>query len=694
VPRDVGTGRGLNRAWRGAILSAIAGAFLASPAASQAESPAAPLAAGPGISEIVQVVEISSVSASPDGAAAAFRTEQARIDSNSHLLSWHVADVERGTVVELGGGGEAIYAEPGILVSEPAIWAPDGTAIFYRALVEDAIGIWRARIDGSGGRLVFRDGSDVESIRLEGASATLVLGPTRDEVRAAERREYLDGILIDESVALNQNLFRSGYVNGRLATQRLTGPWFTRVGLLWDLPRRQRSLDLLTLEVGASAPAPAPEAPAELAVDPGLTARSPAGEVARAVRENGETRVEVRPAAGGAPIRCSAPVCSERIVALAWRPGTRQILLTAQDMHLGQSLHLWDPATGRVRTLLWSDGFLSGGRDGQTPCALTRVAAICVTASAVSPPRLERIDLETGARTVLFDPNAALRRSLMPAVERLAWTTSEGENISGILLLPRNASGQRLPLFLNYYRCGGFLSGGVGDELPLLPLAGAGMAVACINAPAFAGVEDFLGRYDRALRAVASLVELLDERGLIDRRRVGMAGLSFGSEVTMWTLVHSDLLAAAAIASSQIEPAYYWVNSVRGRSQPEVLRRFWGLGSPDETPEAWRRHSAALNVDRISAPLLLQLPEQEARNVIELYSRLSRSPIPTELYAFPDAAHLKLQPRHRLAAHQRYFDWFRYWLQDHVDSDPARAGQYRRWQLLRERWRSEQSARP
>jgi dipeptidyl aminopeptidase/acylaminoacyl peptidase len=249
-------------------------------------------------------------------------------------------------------------------------------------------------------------------------------------------------------------------------------------------------------------------------------------------------------------------------------------------------------------------------------------------------------------------------------------------------------------LFVNYYHCGGFLSGGVGDELPFLPLAGSGMAVACINLAPANGVEDFLGRYPQGLRAVRSLVESLDELGIVDPRRVGMAGLSFGSEVTMWTLFNSDLLAAAAIASSQIEPTYYWFSAVRGSGQPEVLRRFWGLGAPEETPDAWRRQSAALNTDRISAPLLMQLPEQEARDVIELHSRLSRSRTPAELHVFPDAAHLKIQPRHRLAAHRRYVDWFRFWLQGHSDPDPAKADQYRRWRQLRERWRGSSSSTP
>ena len=79
------------------------------------------------------------------------------------------------------------------------------------------------------------------------------------------------------------------------------------------------------------------------------------------------------------------------------------------------------------------------------------------------------------------------------------------------------------------------------------------------------------------------------------------------------------------------------------------------------------------------------------------FARLSRSPkhmicrvpmgtgTPTELYAFPDEAHIKMQPRHWLAIYERNLDWFRYWLQGERDPDPAKAGQYERWDKLSER---------
>ena len=161
-----------------------------------------------------------------------------------------------------------------------------------------------------------------------------------------------------------------------------------------------------------------------------------------------------------------------------------------------------------------------------------------------------------------------------------------------------------------------------------------------------------------------------------------IGGLSFGSEVAMWTLIHSSLIAAASVASPQFEPSNYWFNGVRGRDHHEVLRRAWGLGAPEETPERWRLLSPALNADRIRAPLLLQLAEQESRYAVELYARLSNSTTPTEMHVFPDERHIKMQPRHRLAVYRRNLDWFRFWLQGYVDPDPAKADQYRRWQAL------------
>ena len=268
----------------------------------------------------------------------------------------------------------------------------------------------------------------------------------------------------------------------------------------------------------------------------------------------------------------------------------------------------------------------------------------------------------------------------------LNWRSKGGRLAAGVLLTGSGAPPRHAPLYVNYYHCDGFLRGGTGDEWPVTELLEAGFAIACINTIPLAGPQDAVENYRTGLEAVRALIDRLAAEGLVDRLRVAMGGLSFGSEVALWTAMNSRLLAALSIASTQFEPVRYWLDSMPGSDRARVVRSVWGLGRPDETPSRWKLVSPALNAARIQVPILFQLPEQEARMIPELYARLHLSGVPVELYAFPDEAHLKVQPRHRLAVYERNLDWFRYWLQGFSDPDPMKAEQYRRWDLLRERW--------
>src|SRR3546814_3313853 len=72
--------------------------------------------------------------------------------------------------------------------------------------------------------------------------------------------------------------------------------------------------------------------------------------------------------------------------------------------------------------------------------------------------------------------------------------------------------------------------------------------------------------------------------------------------------------------------------------------------------------SPTLNLDRIKAPILMQMPEQEYIHALDYTIPL----IPdhrADLYVFPHEPHQKFQPRPKLAAYERNLDWFRFWLQ-------------------------------
>ena len=636
---------------------------------------------------LAEVADIEALALSPDGRNVAFRVQHPSIELNTYAVDWYVAELATGAVRKVTDGGDVIYNN-GVIEFEAPVWAPDSRAFFFRALVGGAIAIWRATPDGSGRSQVIGGEADIESFAVGegGRSATFVTGPARAVVEAAERKEYDDGILIDATVDTRQGLYRSAYSHGRLGTQRLIGSWYQRDGLLWREPRSRHSLDLTTMrdtvvgrvEARSAVDEPTPEA---------VQVTSESGAVAVASGDGTKTGLTLSVSLpGGLNVVCSDPVCRNgTIAALAWRRDRQQILLTKQDPTFRHTLYLFDPATRRVSLVLRGDGLLSGGRADRAPCAVSARYAICVAAAAASPPRLVRVEFDKARVETLYDPNVALRAVAPPTVEHLSIPYGNVRTVAGVLLTPHRHLGARLPLFIMYYHCPGFLRGGMGDEFPFGPMTDAGFAVVCLTYGPMKAADTAIDNYEAAQASIEAVVSTLDRRGLIDPRRIGMGGLSFGSEVTMWMAMKTRLLAAAAIASPQPSPSGFWQVAIRGRDAPEQYRTRWKAGTPDEDPEGWRRISPEMNVPRIKAPLLMQLPEQEIASAMQFYARMTNTATPVELYAFPNESHLKLQPRHRYAVYRRNLDWFRYWLQGYRESDPATDAQYRRWDALKAR---------
>jgi dipeptidyl aminopeptidase/acylaminoacyl peptidase len=651
---------------------------------------AGPSIASVTIKDLVELTDVDGLSVSPDGRFAVFRTERADTGRNSYVLRWYSVDLAHGEVRDIGSGGDPVYADPGLLQPEKALWTADGRTIVVRALRDGVVGLWQADVGGHGMVPLVTGDADVldYSIGPDRRSVLYETGATRDQIRRAEQREYDDGILVDSTVDLSQNLIRGGSINGRMSTQRLVGYWWVRDGLLWRAPRQQHRVEVATRADAPVGP-PQPVPPFDLAkyLHP-QSVSNDQGEVA-SIHEDGARQSISVTFKDGRRVSCTDALCaSSRISSLAWRPGTHDLIVTFKDRQFRQSLYLWNLDSNSLRLVAANDGLLSGGRNDFLPCAASEAAAICVSAGPASPPRVEKIDLATGERTILFDPNAELRNAYAAKVSFIHWSIGGGLEAGGVLMEPAQSYPRPAPLYLNYNRCEGFLRGGEGNEWPIPQLLEAGYAVACINAVPLSGPQDGVRNYEIALKAVRALVDRLSGEGIVDRSRIAMGGLSFGSEAAFWVAMHAHLLAALSVSSEQTDPSSYWFGAMPGSDIPATRLKVWGYGKPDETPARWRVVSPALNADKIRIPVLLQLPEQEARAVPELYARLYEEGAPTELYAFPDEAHIKIQPRHRFAVYERNLDWFRYWLEDYRDPDPVKADQYRRWDALRVRWES------
>lgn len=647
---------------------------------------------------LVQTVDLSGPVISPDGRMVAYRTEQASIERNSYETAWYVAMLDgQAPPRKVADGGVPLRNSSGVTLPAHAIWSPDGRWIYYRALIDGRIAVWRAASDGSSANPVTREHADVRAFELadHGRALYYSIGPTREEVRDAEMGEYDSGIRIDASVALGQGLFRSGFLDERPMTQRLKDNEVIRYPLLSGVPDQWNALDLASGQSRSLAGPPEPivDAPPrvvggsirEFSVEPegsrfavvrgvgphdGLRA-APRTELA--VSRSGQSQ-------GGTWTVCGHLPCTDApITSIQWRPQSDEIVFTVTRMEEGfaQSIYRWDIAADAVHSVASGKGLLAGGRDRTSKCALSAATMVCVAADARTPPRLERIALDSGMRRVLHDPNEALAWDMARVRNQLLqWQGSDGTSFSGHLFVPESWGAGAVPLVINYYLCHGFIRGGVGDELPFASLARAGIASLCVNRAAMR--VNAVERYELGRAAVEGAVHHLASLGLVDPTRVGMSGLSFGSEVTFWTIMYSDVLAAAAVSSPMISPQMRLLAGLQAEPFEQRMEKFWQLGPLDESASSWERISPAFNLERLKIPILMQIPEQEYLHTLDYAVPLIRQGT-ADMYVFPDEPHQKFQPRHKLSVYQRSLDWFRFWLLNEEDPDPRKKLQYEAW---------------
>jgi dipeptidyl aminopeptidase/acylaminoacyl peptidase len=621
--------------------------------------------AGATIADILGVTDISGVSASPDGSWVAFRTDRPRLDTNDYESVWYVVPIDASAPPRrVADGGAMLFTDAGVAATQLPVWAPTSKAFYYRALVDGQVQVWRATIAADVPRQVSHDAADVRALRLDpvGGSLAYETGATREALAEAEARNDDDGTLVDATVDLTQPLVRGSVIDGKPASERLTGRWFDRGDLLWRTPLRSRVLAL----------PPEDSQPVVRAANGPTTA--------------GPIESPMRLPGGCVPDHC----LDGRWLSSSTIPGRRAVLVATLDRAHAETLSVWGPRDREGRVLNRFAGLASGDRRSETPCAVTARVAVCVEASASIPPRLIAIDLTRGKRTILFAPNVDLEKRMTIRPRPMRWTTLDGTIFTGVYFPPAGATNARpSPLVIHYYACDGFLRGGVGDEVPMLPLAASGIAVLCINQPWGAPrSQTSPADYDRAIAGIATIVDRLAANGVIDKSRVGITGLSFGSEIAYQAMWRLPYLRAAATSTGTLDPGFYWVNALPGRDTASALERVWGVGRPDEDKSGWARVSPLAHVDDMRAALLMQLPEQEARWSPEFHARLAATGTPVEVYAYADEAHIKRSPRHKLAVYSRTYDWLRFWLLGVEDPTPNKAEQYARWRAMSVRRRA------
>jgi hypothetical protein len=333
---------------------------------------------------------------------------------------------------------------------------------------------------------------------------------------------------------------------------------------------------------------------------------------------------------------------------------------------------------------------------------------ICVRQTASRPAHVVAVDPRSASVQVLADVNPEFRNLRLGKVERFEWDTptfawnEPGGALAG--LYPKRAYGyilyppdfdpkKKYPVFIDPYIASGFNP--LGAEHPLHAYAASGIVVLRTAFPLYTravGMQQLYSAelgYPHLSMLMESTLRALDvvaKRGFIDERRVGIGGVSHGTFVPLYMMQKYDRIAAISISSPHWGPLQYYASSRKAR---DAMAAF---DSPRLAADFWDDIDIAARVDTIEAPILMQLAAHESYALIPLIRNLADAGKPYDAYVFPAETHIKWQAAHLHAITSRNLDWFRFWLQDYEDPDPARSQQYRHWRELREQRRGSTAA--
>ena len=303
-------------------------------------------------------------------------------------------------------------------------------------------------------------------------------------------------------------------------------------------------------------------------------------------------------------------------------------------------------------------------------------------------PALWVEDTKTKVSRMIWDPNPQLKDIALGEVTVYRWTDRSGRNWSGGLFKPVPYEvGHRYPLVIQTH---GFSetefrpSGLFPTAFAARALAGAGLVVLQAN---MCPSPSSLGSPDEGVCNVEGLeaaIEQLVRSGLVDPTNIGIIGFSRTCFHVMEFLTSSAIhLKAASITDGVMEDYLQYMQEVDDSTVAREFDVMVGARPFGHGLQQWLTRSPLFNIDKVSAPLqVVGLGRWSLLSMWGPYAALRYLHKPVDLILINTDEHVLSNPAARIASQGGTVDWFRFWLQDYEDPDPAKAEQYRRWEGL------------
>lgn len=322
----------------------------------------------------------------------------------------------------------------------------------------------------------------------------------------------------------------------------------------------------------------------------------------------------------------------------------------------------------------------------------SQALSLSLVQSVNQAPEIRATDTKSGASAIVTDLNPQFRSLLMGEVETITWKDAAGNEWTGGLLKPVGyRAGERYPLVIQthgYYEDTFLIDGADGCASGCAARALANRGVMVVQMRDIGGKNmSTRAELDEKIVAYRALIDDLDNRGLIDRSRVGLHGWSRTGYYVQQALVFSDLKLAAASVADGSELSTFFYSAFFGVGEPGMLEIERMMGAPlwgDEAARLWSERDPTFHLDRVTTPLRIEGYEWGSIGWWGMYTILRRNHRPVEFVSFPDGTHNLFKPWERLTSQGGTVDWYDFWLNGHEDRDPTKAEQYVRWRKLRD----------
>jgi dipeptidyl aminopeptidase/acylaminoacyl peptidase len=284
--------------------------------------------------------------------------------------------------------------------------------------------------------------------------------------------------------------------------------------------------------------------------------------------------------------------------------------------------------------------------------------------------RIEPFDL--APRT---DFDAQLRGFALGTREVVRWKSTDGTEIEGVLVKPRDFDPSRkYPLLFKIH--GGptgvdtqqKLPGSDRRYYPIERFVSRGALVLMVNYRGSAGYgEAFRSLNVRNLGVgdawdVESGLDHFVRLGIVDANRVGTMGWSQGGYISAFLATHSsEKFQAASVGAGISDWMTYYVNT-----DIHPFTRQYLEATPWQDPEIYRKTSPITYIARAKTPTLIQHGEKDARvpipNAYELYQGLRDQGVPVRLAVYGGFGHGIDKPKSNRAVMTHNEEWFSKWI--------------------------------